>query len=47
MSNFDRAVKALEDGEAHYAKQLPKHIYVKNLRPGKGAKPKRNKDDKE
>ena len=39
-----RLRQALEDGEAHYAKQLPKHIYVKNLRPGKGPKPKGNKD---
>lgn len=37
-----RLRQALEDGEAHYAKQLPKHIYVKNLRPGKGPKPKKN-----
>ena len=38
-----RLRQALEDGEAHYEKQLPKHIYVKNLRPGKGAKPKRKR----
>lgn len=37
-----RLKKALEDGEAYYTKQLPKHIYVKNLRPGKGPKPKKN-----
>lgn len=24
--------KALDSGEAHYEKQLPKHIYVKELR---------------
>lgn len=36
-----RLRQALEDGEAHYETQLPKHIYVKNLRPGKGPKPKR------
>ena len=41
-----RLKQALEDGEAHYAKQLPKHIYVKNLRPGKGPKPKKIKDTK-
>ena len=41
-----RLRQALEDGEAHYAKQLPKHIYVKNLRPGKGPKPKKIKDTK-
>lgn len=41
-----RLRQALEDGEAHYAKQLPKHIYVKNLRPGKGPKPKKTKDTK-
>ena len=35
-----RLRQALEDGEAHYETQLPKHIYVKNLRPGKGPKPK-------
>ena len=39
-----RLRQALEDGEAHYETQLPKHIYVKNLRPGKGPKPKGNKD---
>lgn len=37
-----RLKKALEDGEAYYTKQLPKHIYVKKLRPGKGPKPKKN-----
>ena len=36
-----RLKQALEDGEAHYETQLPKHIYVKNLRPGKGPKPNR------
>ena len=36
-----RLRQALEDGEAYYEKQLPKHIYVKNLRPGKGPKPKK------
>lgn len=39
-----RLKQALEDGEAHYETQLPKHIYVKNLRPGKGPKPNRKKD---
>ena len=38
-----RLRQALEDGEAHYETQLPKHIYVKNLRPGKGVKPKRKR----
>ena len=38
-----RLRQALEDGEAHYETQLPKHIYVKNLRPGKGPKPKRKR----
>ena len=41
-----RLRQALEDGEAHYAKQLPKHIYIKTLRPGKGPKPKKIKDTK-
>lgn len=36
-----RLKQALEEGEAHYETQLPKHIYVKNLRPGKGSKPNR------
>lgn len=34
-----RLKQALEAGEAYYETQLPKHIYVKNLRPGKGSKP--------
>lgn len=43
LKPFARKLKAaLEAGEAYYAKQLPKHIYVKDLRPGKGVKSKRN-----
>ena len=41
LKPFAKRLKmALDNGEAEYVKQLPKHIYVKNLRPGKGAKPK-------
>jgi len=42
LKPFARRLKeALDKGEAYYVKQLPKHIYVMDLRPGKGAKPRR------
>ena len=42
LKPFARRLKeALDKGEAYYVKQLPKHIYVMDLQPGKGPKPRR------